>query len=209
MVRTIINGTTYQIQTKWKEVDPVALVACNDFRDELKALTTIPAAIIDKATELQLWPVYTCLSFIDDLDSYPFEDAVAVDRESYQKLELARKALQVGKPYKKIINVALVYYPDEKDPVRLIGLGVSLVSQISLFLANYKDMLESGPGLKEEAAGIGELAGFGSWAAAYNLSGRDLTKVSVVLELSAIKVYTALYYSWKESEYLKRLHEKK
>lgn len=205
MVRVILNGTTYQIQTQWKEVDALRLATCEDFRDELKCLTTIPEEIINKATELQLWPVYTCLSFIDDLDSYPLEQAVAIDRQSYERLELARRALQTGKPYRKIINAALVYYPDLTDPVRLLGLGVSVVSQINVFLGNYRDMLEAGPDLRQEQAGIDQLAGFGAWAAAYNLGGRDLTKLSAVLELPAIKVYTALYYGWRESEYLKRL----
>jgi hypothetical protein len=209
MVSATINGHECEIKTSWDEVNVLELAQCNDFKDECKLLTTIPHDIIEQATETQLFPIYTLFSFIDEAELFREVEAVPVDRDSYEHLELAKMALREGKPYKKIIKSALVYYPEEKETVRLIGLGISIVNQIALFLSNYEDMIKDPPDSTSEAAGIEELSAFGAWGTAFNLAGKDLMKVGDIMKRPAIEVYTALYYSWKESKYIKRYYELK
>jgi hypothetical protein len=219
MIRVTINGTQYQIKTKWEEVDVERLIGLQDlvdssegkkqlFREELKCLTDIPHDIIDRGTIDQLWPFCTCISFIDDLETMGFieEDPDRVEQGKYEEIELAKQHLKFGKPYKKVLGVALVYYPEEKDPVKLIGLGVSLTKQIAVFLSHYQDMVEDQPDPQEVAAGIEELSAFGSWGIAFTL-GKGFLNVRKVYAKKALDVYTALYYSWKKHRYQKRLFD--
>src|SRR5688572_6310295 len=104
MISIKINGETYQVCTQWDEVDPDKLLACEGFKDELKALTTIPPDLIDKCTSEQLWPVYTLISFIDDLDNMPYLQATDIEDRWYEKFELAKAGMKTGKSYKKILN---------------------------------------------------------------------------------------------------------
>jgi hypothetical protein len=207
MISVTLNGNSYKVCTKWEEVDINKLESCEGFKDELKALTTIPPELIDKYTNEQLWPIYTLISFIDDFDLMPFHEATDIERRWYVKFEAARAGTLTGKPYRKIIKAAKAYYPKETDPVKLIGLGVSIIHQISVFLANYQDMTEDEPGQDEKAAGIEELSGFGSFGTAYTLAGKDLLKLKDIYHMSLIEVYTALYFSWKEAKYQKKLFD--
>lgn len=209
MVRVKINGHECQVKTSWDEISALDLAECNSFQDELKLLTTIPHEIIEQATDTQLFPIYTLFSFIDESEVFSEMPAIQIDREPYEKLEIAKMHLREGKAYKKIIKSALVYYPEEKETVRLIGLGISIVNQISLFLSNYEDMITDPPDSVSEQAGIEELSAFGAWGTAFNLAGRNILKVGDVMKRPAIEVYTALYYSWKESRYTKRYYELK
>lgn len=207
MISVTLNGNSYKVCTKWEEVDIDKIIACKDFRDELKTLTTISHDLIDKCTHEQLWPIYTLISFIDDFDLMPYSEATDIEKRWYIKFEAARQGTLTGKPYKKIIMAAKAYYPKETDPVKLIGLGVSIIHQISVFLANYQEMTEDEPERDEKAAGIEELSGFGSFGTVYNLAGKDLLKLKSIYHTSLIEVYTALHYSWKEAKYQKRLFE--
>lgn len=206
MVKAIINGTECKIMTKWSEVDPVKLSDCQDFRDELKCLTDVPCGTLDRATETQLFPIYTLISFIHECETLPILQAMNVEKATYEKLEISKQELRTDhKPYRKILNVAILYYPEEKNPVRLIGLGLNIIDQIALFLSHYEDMLHSEPDAEETNAGIEDLSAFGSWGTAFALSGKDPLKVNEVMRRPAIEIYTALYYSWKESKYQKAL----
>src|SRR5215204_45507 len=121
--------------TRWEEVDPVKLSDCADFREELKCLTTVPHDTIDRASEVQLFPIYTVISFIHECEQLPAIQALDVSALSYEKLEIAKIELSTDhKPYRKLLNVAMLYYPSVAEPVQLIGLGISIVSQIAVFL---------------------------------------------------------------------------
>lgn len=208
MVKATINGVECRICTKWEEVDPVRLSDAADFREELKVLTTVPHDIIDRAGEDQLFPLYTMVSFIHEVENMPVLQAMQVEREPYDKLEIAKIELSSDhKPYRKILNVAMLYYPDEKNPVRLIGLGIDIISQIAVFLDGFEDMLHSEPSNEEVKAGVEDLSAFGSWGTAFVLAGKDPLKVNEVMKRPAIEIYTCLYYSWKESKYQKALME--
>jgi len=208
MVKVKVNGKEYRVKTRWGEVDAAKLSDCPDFRSELACLTDLPAAILERADEVQLFPIYTLISFIHEVEQMPVLEALQVERMPYQKMEIAKMELATDhKPYRKILNVAMLYYPEEKDPVRLIGLGINIVAQIAVFLEGYEDMLHAEPDQEEANAGVENLSVFGSWGTAFVLAGKDPIKVKEVLELPAIEVYTALYYSWKESNYQKALIE--
>lgn len=208
MVTAKINGKEYGILTRWAEVDPVVLSDCQNFRDELRCLTDLPADIIDRASETQLFPIYTVISFIHECETMPALPAMDIDREPYERLEIAKLELATDhKPYRKLLNVAMLYYPEEKNLERLIGLGINIVSQIAVFLEGFEEMLHSEPEGDEVAAGVEGLSAFGSWGTAFVLAGKDPLKVNEVLQRPAIEIYTALYYSWKESRYQKALIE--
>jgi hypothetical protein len=207
MISIKINGETYEVCTKWEEVDPDKLLACDGFKDELKALTTIPPDLIDKCTSDQLWPVYTLVSFIDDLDNMPYLQATDIEDRWYEKFELAKSGMKTGKSYKKILNAARAYYPKEKDPVKLIALGVSIIQQISLFLSHYEEMTHDEPEADESKAGIADLAAFGFVGTVYNLAGKDILKMKAIYHLPLLEVYTVLHYSWREAKYQKALFE--
>lgn len=208
MVTVKINGTPYKVCTSWDDVtDVTELLKAEDFKDELIALSTIPRETIESADELSLFPLYTLISFLDDIDSIDPLQARSVARSKYERMELAKTFLKDGKQWKRIYLAAKVYYPKEKNPSRLLSLGVNIVSQIATFLSNYRDMLEHEPDQEEEAAGIDDLSGFGSFGTVYNLAGKDLTKVREIYAKPAIEVYTALHYSFREAKYMRALHE--
>jgi len=206
MVKVKVNGKEYRVQTRWEEVDPCRLSDCADFRAEIACLTDIPADLINRASETSLFPIYTLISFIHECETMPAIQAFHVEREPYEKMEIAKMELTSGhKPYRKLLNVAMLYYPKEKDSVRLIGLGINIISQIAVFLEGFDDMIHAEPDEEEANAGISDLSMFGAWGTAFVLAGKDPIKVKAVLQLPAIEVYTALYYSWKESKYQKEL----
>lgn len=214
MVRIKINGIEYKLQTRWEETDPDKLMVCEGIREEIAALSDIPVEILNQATELQLWPIYVACSFIDDTDAMPAieptnkkGEPVNVENLAYKRLELAKQFLKFGKPYRKILNVARVYYPKEKNPVRLIGLGVSIVNQISIFLGYYEEMFKSEATGEQESAGIQSLSDFGSWGTVFAMANKNILDVNKIMNKPAIEVYTALHYSWRESKYLEALHE--
>jgi hypothetical protein len=189
-------------------VDPVKISDCQDFREELKCLTTVPHDIINRASETQLFPIYTVITFIHECEQMPAMQALDVSILPYEKLDIAKLELATDhKPYRKLLNVAMLYYPAVADPVQLIGLGISIVSQIAVFLEGFEDMLTSEPETEEVNAGVEDLSAFGSWGTAFALSGKDPLKVNEILQRPAIEIYTALYYSWKEAKYQKALME--
>jgi len=227
MVKFKINGKTYKAKTKWSEVDPDKLMMCDGIKDELKCLTDVPHETIDSATELQLFPLYTLISFIDDVEENIDEPyinfwdkiksfvgikktkAIDIEQAPYKTLELAKVNLKTGKSYAKILKAGRIYYPDEKNPVLLLGLGANIINQIAVFLEKYSEMIQSEPDADEVWAGVESLSDFGAWGTAYNLAGEDILKLQSVLELPALRVYEALRYNYRKSQYQKRLFDLK
>jgi hypothetical protein len=217
MVTVAINDKKYQVKTRWQEVEVEKLLQVHRDADgnvipttskhELKALSNIPHEIIDKAEDLQLFPLYTLISFIHEAELLPIREALIVDKEQYRRFEAAKAALKVGKPYQKILSAAMVFYPEEKNPVQLVGLGLDIINQIALFLESYQEMVNAKPEGNEVEAGIEELGMFGFWGTAYVMAGRDLLKLDAIMSKPAIEVYTALFYSFKEAQYNKRKWE--
>lgn len=207
MVTVKLNDKPYRIASTWADVDPDKLLTCETSKDELKALSNIPPDLIDACTDLQLFPLYTIISFIHEAELLPYLEALIVEKEQYRRFESAKIAMREGKPYRRVIAAAKVFYPNEKNSVRLVGLGLSIVYQIATFLEVYQDMINEPPGKNEVEAGIEELTRFSYWGTAYVLAGRDLLKVDDILARPAYEVYTALHYSFKESKYNKRKFE--
>lgn len=210
MVRATINGVQCEIKTKWEEVDPVVLSDCPDFKSELKCLTTVPRETIDRADDVQLFPLRTLISFIDEVENMPALESISIAEHRYEHLEIAKKELGTDhKPYRKILNIAMLYYPEEKNPVRLIGHGLHLINQIANFLSGYEDMLFSEPEADEINAGLETLSVFGSWGTAYVMAGKNPLEVQKILDSPAELIYTSLYYNWNEARYQKALMEAK
>lgn len=208
MVTARLNGVPYQLCSCWEDVEVDRLLACDgESKNELAALSNIPPDLIARYDDLQLFPLYVIISFVHEAELLPYFESRNVIKEQYRTFENAKMALREGKPYKKLLAVAKVFYPEEKKTVRLVGLGLSLVQQIALFLENYSDMIHAKPEKNEVEAGIEVLGAFGYWGTAYTLAGRDILKVDEILSKSVIEVYTALYYSFKESRYNKRKFE--
>jgi hypothetical protein len=210
MVQVKINGSQYNVCSSWKEVDKVKLLKCENPRQELVALSNIPEELIKKASDKQLFPLFTLISFIHDIEIIPAIQALDIPVKScYNSFEKAKKILSSDKPmYNRLIATASIYYPQEKDLVRLIGLGRSIDSQIALFLGVYLEMFEEKPTDNQINAGIDTLADFSHWGVAFTMAGRDLERMNRILyNTPVIEVYTALHYSWREAKYNKRLWE--
>lgn len=207
MVTIKINGENYKVKTQWSEVDHELLIKAEGIREELAVLTDIPRETLNLATDLQLFPIYTLVSFIDETDSYPEFQALDIEEAKYEELEFTKKQISTGKTYQRVFRAAKVYYPKEKDTVRLLGLGVNIINQISLFLENYKEMVQSEPDAEEVWAGVESLSDFGAWGTAYVLADKNILNLRAVMELPARRVYEALRYNYRESQYMKRLYE--
>lgn len=210
MIRLNINGKDFKIMTEWSEVNPVTLSDASGIREELKCLSDIDDDILFRAEELQLFPLRTIISFIDEVENMPMLKALSVQDARYELFEIAKGELrQHHKPYRKVLNIAMLYYPEEKNTVRLIGLGLNIIEQIAIFLGNYEDMLHAEPESDEVNAGIDELSGFGSWGTAFVMAGKDPLKIKQILDAPTLLIYTSLYYNWKEAKYQKSLMEAK
>lgn len=193
--------------SRWSDVDVEKLLTCQTFKDEIKALTDIPHELVDKWPDVQLFPIFTAMSFLTDLDLYPVYEAIVIEKEPFEQFELCRSAMEAGKTYVRAIAAAKVYYPEEKNAEKLLGYGVHIIDQVHQFLKFYEEMFKHEPDGDAEIAGIEKLAQFGSWGRAYILAGRDLLKTRELFKLPAIEVYTALLYNFRESKYQKALHE--
>lgn len=208
MVSVTVNGIKCKICSTWEDVDFEKIVGCSNTREELAALSDIPVDIINRATDQQLFPLFTVISFIHESELLPFIHAEDIQVKAYKLYGNCVKILALDeKPYSKILRCARQYYPNEKNSVHLVGYGLSIIEQIAAFREKYEDMFNDEPEKNAVAAGIEELNGFGHWATAFNLCGRDLFKVDDVLEMPLIKIQTALYYNWKESKYQRRKFE--
>lgn len=206
-----INGTDYNVITSWKEVTDVdALLKCETFRHEIKALTDIPDEIVYGCDELQLFPIYTLCSFLHDDDNMPFVECCDIGLKPYWKVEMAKRiATGEGKEYQKAIQIAQVYYPKEKSCIRLVGLGNALTTALWNFLSYYKDMMSEEAEQIEIAAGIDSLSGFGSFGTVLELAQGDVTKIQTIYNMKADRVYSALHYNWRKAKYMEALHKLK
>jgi hypothetical protein len=193
--------------SRWEDVDVEKLLTCENFKDEIKALTNVPHDLVDRWSDIQLFPLFTAMSFLTDLELYPVVEALTIEKEPFEQFELCRSMMEAGKIYVRAIAAAKVYYPEEKSATRLLGYGVHIIGQVHTFLKFYEEMFKAEPEGDAEIAGIEKLAQFGSWGRAYILSGRDLIKTRELFKLPAIEVYTALLYNFREAKYQKALHE--
>lgn len=218
MIRVKVNGVSCEICTSWDDVDFNKVLKCKEqvdedgeviesvFKSELKALSTIPHDIIDKANAEQLFPAYTLISFIDDMSPFehvntPVVKTPRIQWSSYDQLEESKIVMRTGKIYQKAIKVARIYYPEERNCRRLVGLGVSIIYQVHEFLNNYKEMFDGEVDTLQEMAGIHTLTPFGPWATVYILGGRDIGKIKEIFNLPAIEVYTAMLYNFREAKF--------
>jgi hypothetical protein len=207
MVTIKINGVEQHVKTDWSEVDPDKLMACDTIRDELECLTDIPRDILDKATDVQLFPIYTLCSFIDDLELIQEVQAVSIPDNTYERLELTKTNIKTGKTYTKLLKAGRIYYPDQKDCVLLLGYGANIINQIAVFLESYTEMIESEPEADEVWAGVESLSDFGAWGTAYVLADRNILNLNAVLKMPALEVYEVLRYNFREAKYMKNLYE--
>jgi hypothetical protein len=210
MIRVKINGIEYHIKTEWNEVDADKLMVTENFKEELEVLSDIPMDTLKQWPDLQLFPLYTSMSFIDDMEAVPYVEALDVSQASYEKMELCRKRVELGKPWRKCMKAARVYYPEEKNCLTLIGLGHSIVEQLNNFIEKYQELYAKDDeelSNDEILAGVHTLNAFESWGTAYVLAGRDILKLQQVFDMPAIKVYEALRYNHREAKYMKKLHE--
>jgi hypothetical protein len=206
MISVTINDVNYSLCSEWSEVDLPKLLAATNFKEDLLALSDLPKDLVELATDLQLFPLYTIISFIDDLQSIEMLPATSVAQGEYGQLEFAKQILQSDKrEAKKLLTIAMEYHKDEKNPVRLLGLGADIVSQIAKFLSHYKEMMDHEPDMEEEAAGIESLSDFGSFGTVYNLAQKDITKVRTIYAMKAIDVYTAIHFGFRENKYMTEL----
>lgn len=208
MVRVTVNGVEGVIASSWDDVTNIdKLLECKNFRDELKLLSTIDRGLIDQVEESQLFPLFVAISFLEDPDTYPPLKALEIQLDTYDRLEQCKLAVSEGKLYQRSIKAAKIYYPQEVNAGRLVGLGVDIIQQLAIFLASYTEDLKYLPTPQEQNAGINDLAALGTWGTVYVMAGKDLSKMKEILNQSALQVYTAMVYNARSSKYERKLVE--
>lgn len=205
MVKVKINDIYYKIPTSWKEVDISLIINCDSPKTELSLLSGIPEDLLNRIPGNYLFSLYQLIEFVNDPESIieilEEVDCVNIEMLPYEKFEQAKAGID-EKLYKTLYNLSMVYYPEEKNSVRQMSLGFKILNQITVFLSHYEEMFKDEPENDEIAAGIDRVQAFGVWGTVYNLAGRDLLKMESVLQLPAINVYTALFYSYRERKFM-------
>lgn len=210
MIRVTVQGVEEVIASSWDDVTNVTkLLECKNFRDELKLLSTVDRTLIEQADEEQLFPLFVAISFLEDPDTYPPHKALEIQLDTYDRLEQCKLAVSEGKLYQRAIKAAQIYYPQEVNAGRLVGLGVDIIQQLAIFLASYTEELKYIPTPQEQNAGIEELSKLGTWGTVYIMAGKDLAKMKVILEQPAIQVYTAMVYNARAHKFERKLIEAK
>lgn len=209
MISLRIQGEPYSIAESIQECNIHRLVKATSEREELAAISDIPLEIVRRLD----WDTFSHLvEFLNSDEDYQCESVKVKDiaTESYEKLELAKKAIQDhDKLYMQVYSVARVYYPSLKKSSDIFKYGINLINQIGLFLEEFSEMYEDGPDALEVQAGIEKVNEMGSFGTAFTLAGKDLTKMDKVTEMPAIVVYTALLYNYRESKYMDALSKLK
>jgi len=131
-----------------------------------------------------------------------------VEMMSYELLETAKQCTgQHKKLYQVLISLARVYYKGENRIRHLLTYGMDILKQIDTFLKFYRPMFDRKPTDEEYSAGVDKLSGFGIWPTVYELAKEDVLKMDEVLAKPAIEIYTALFYSFRKSEYVTALYD--
>lgn len=217
MIHVNINGTEYEVFNRWEELSVDQLLKTSDPRSEIAlCIPDLPKDLIYKARTDQLLPIYTAISFLNEVGLYPLDpDTKAIEEESYDEFvqvsqvinELSRKRADgtdvAINPYQRALKAALVYYPKETNTVKLLALGASIVLQFHTFLENY-EILATGTG-GEGSDWLDKLQTLGPWGTVFALSGRDVTKMDAIFKLPALQVYTAILYNFMEGEHQKEV----
>jgi hypothetical protein len=209
MISVRIQGNKYSIAENIYEVDIHRLIKASSEREELAAISDIPLSLVAR---LDLDTFLPLIEFLNADYDYVSLDVKCknVSQEPYEKLELAKKAMQDHeKLYMQVYHVAAVYHPERKKSIPIFQTGINLIHQIGLFLDEFAEMNQEEPDSFEKAAGIDKLTELGSFGTAYNLAGKDLTKMDAITEMPAVVVYTALLYNYRESKYMDELNRLK
>lgn len=217
MVKITIGEKTYKLPSKWEEIDLPTLIDCSTPKEQIQVLGNIPPKIINQLTDDQLLNLYRLIEFITDEESlmgvlldipcketYHGEEGPMIDFSSWEKLDKARKVIE-PQYYKTFYNLAKIYFPDEKGTINILSLGYRLLDQLHTFLANYQEMFDDHYKQDEIDAGVEELEVFGIFSTADRLSGGDLLKMDLVLNMPASVIYTKLYLDYKLNKYTERL----
>jgi hypothetical protein len=217
MVKVKIGDKHYSLPTRWEEVDIALLMDCTNPKEELSILGKIPPREISQLTSNQLFSLYQIIEFTNDHESldgvlieisctqtYKGETGPMIDFSSWEKLSKARKAIE-PQYHKTYYNLAKIYYPDEKNTLNILSLGYKLLEQLNTFLGAYEEMFNDPYEADELDAGVEELNQFDIFGTAFSLAGEDILKMDEVLQMPAVVIYTALYYSFKKRKYQENL----
>lgn len=207
MINVKIKGESYSIVSNIYECDIHKLVKAENEREELVAISDIPRAVV---AFLDIETFLPLIEFLNSDYDYTSTDIKCADvsNESYEKLELAKIAIQNNdKIYRQVYEVAKIYHPDRKKSTTVFKTGINLINQINLFLDEYSEMYEEGPSMEEQQAGIEELSKMGAWGTLYALSGKDVTKIGQLAQMPAIEIYNALLQNYRESKYMDALYK--
>jgi hypothetical protein len=217
MVKIHIGGKPYKLPTKWEEIDIHLLMGCTTPKEELSILGNIPPREINQLTHNQLFSLYQIIEFTHDHESLDgvlkeisctqiYKDDVGpmIDFSSWEKLSKARKVIE-PQYHKTYYNLAKIYFPSEKDTINILSLGYKLLEQLNTFLGSYEEMFNEPYEDDEVNAGVEDLNGFDIFGTAFTLAGEDILKMDEVLQMPAVVIYTALYYSFKKRKYQENL----
>lgn len=212
MVKIKLNNKIYGIKEKWSELTSAefyALRAEHTPQLLLGTLSNIPHPIAKDMGEDEMEALLPVMAFVKNLDELPARmnkhTLPKIEKESYEKLELARNQLRLSTNIRFVIPKLAEIYGLEVHwgkPISHIAFqGAQLLEQLLAFLQKYEILWGHEPTDEQKEAGIDSLSMFGSMATVYELAQGDLLKFQDILDQPAEEVYTLLLYKHARSQY--------
>lgn len=208
-IKSSFKSVTAEDLLKIKQHTPREVVAA------LSGLTAEEVRAVSPDVLLALYELYSFLDDVSEAALYVPPDwqppAVDVAAESFEKAELAKRALASGAaPYRMFLELVRIYFgsPYVTGPAApLLALGALIYQDLNAFFERFKDLAGEPPTEDEMEAGIEALHSFGPYGIAENLAAKYGRKPYEIFAWSAEEVYLELTYQLAKSRFQENLRE--
>lgn len=181
----------------------------------LSGITRDEAYRLSSEVVLALYELYSFLDKVEEAANYVPADwqppSVDVAGETFEKIELAKKAMSAGyAPYRLLIELVVIYYGEDAikgKAAPVLALGALILQDLNQFFERFKDLAGQPPSEDEEEAGVEALHSFGPYGIAENLASKYGGKPYDIFGWSAEEVYLELTYQLAKSRYQENLRD--
>jgi hypothetical protein len=213
-----VNSQKTTIKGSFSEAAAVDLlrIAQAGPRHVLQALSDAPPHTFASLKAEEIAAIYPIVSWVDQPQEAAYYlpngfevPPLDVAGDTFERLELARKAAEHKAPYMLLPRLARVYFgdSDKRTAAEAYALGAAVLEQLSAFLDRFKDLAADPPSEDEVEAGIEALHSFGPYGIAEGIAARYGCRPLEVFAWSAEEVYMSLLYSQAKSRYQDNLRE--